>query len=39
MHFTSNGCLAIQFEMLTYCVCAPLLKLIDAFALNVNYYF
>jgi hypothetical protein len=29
MHLTSNGCVAIRFKMLTYCVYAPLLNLID----------
>jgi hypothetical protein len=39
MHFTANGCVAIQFKMLTYCVYAPLLNRIDALPLAVNYYF
>jgi hypothetical protein len=39
MHLTSNGCVAIRFKMLTYCVYAPLLNLIDALPLNVIYNF
>jgi len=39
MHFTSNGCVAIRFKMLTYCVYAALLNLIDALPLKVTYNF
>jgi hypothetical protein len=39
MHLTSNGCVAIRFKMLTYCVYAALLNLIDALPLNVTYNF
>jgi len=39
MHLTPNGCVAIQFKMLTYCVYAPLLNRIDALPLNVICYF
>ena len=39
MHLTSNGCVAIRFKMLTYCVYAPLLNLIGAIPLNVIYNF
>jgi len=39
MHLTSNGCVAIQFKLLTYCVYAALLNLIDALPLNAIYNF
>jgi hypothetical protein len=39
MHLTSNGCVAIRFKMLTYCVYAALLNLIDALPLKVTYNF
>ena len=39
MHLSSNGCVAIRFKMLTYCVYAPLLNRIDALPLNANYLF
>ena len=39
MHLTSNRCVAIRFKMLTYCVYAALLNLIDALPLNPIYNF
>ena len=39
MHLTLNGCVAIRFKMLTYCVYAPRLNQIDALPLNVTYIF
>ena len=39
MHITINGCVAIQFKMLTYYVYAPLLNRIDALPLNAIYNF
>jgi hypothetical protein len=39
MHLTLNGCVAIRFKMLMYCVHAPSLNRIDALPLNVIYYF
>jgi hypothetical protein len=39
MHLSLNGCVAIRFKMLTYCVYALRLNRIDALPLNVIYYF
>jgi len=36
MHLTSNGCVAIRFKVLTYCVYAALLNLIDALEAYLN---
>jgi hypothetical protein len=39
MHLPLNGCVAIQFKILTYSMYAPLLNRIGALPLNVIYYF
>jgi len=39
MHLWSNGGVAIRFEMLTHCVYAAFLNLIDTLPLNAIYNF
>ena len=38
-HLVSEGCVANRFEMLTYCVYAPLSKRFDALPSNTTWAF